>query len=162
MMFSKKSAAFEGIPNRLYLKKEALVRSGKPIIDLISANVHQHGITYPKTILRRAMRDAVEAAAIYKPDPEGQYVARAAISQYYKAEGISLPPEQIILTPGASISYQYLFQLFTNPGDEILCPAPSYPLFESIAALSDIKIRYYPLVATHRWEMRLDDFESRI
>ncbi|MEK7286766.1 MAG: aminotransferase class I/II-fold pyridoxal phosphate-dependent enzyme [Nitrospirota bacterium] len=166
-MFSKRSGNFGGIPNRLYRRRDALIRSGSPITDLISANVHQHGIAYPKAILKRVTKEAVTAATIYRPDPQGQRVARLAIQKYYETEGIFLPADQIILTPGASISYQYLFQLFANPGDEILCPSPSYPLFEAIAALSDVKIRYYPLVLSsghlhNRWEISFDDFESRI
>jgi aspartate/methionine/tyrosine aminotransferase len=161
-MFSKRVATFEGIPNRLYLRKEARLRAGKPIIDLISANVHLHGIQYPKAILKAAVRAATDAAKSYRPDPQGQRVARIAIEKYYQGEGIALPADQIVLTPGASIAYQYLLQLFANAGDEILCPSPSYPLFEPIAALTDIKIRYYRLTASDRWKILFDDFEKKI
>jgi aspartate/methionine/tyrosine aminotransferase len=162
-MFSNRTSHFEGILNRLYRQKEAIIKEGKPFYDLISASVHHHGIQYPQAILNKAFKNAVSAAKIYRPDSAGQLIARMAIQKYYMEEGIDLPFNQIVLTPGTSVSYQYLFQLFANPSDEILCPIPSYPLFDSIAALTDVKITSYHLVPFNkRWVIDFNDIEKKI
>jgi hypothetical protein len=162
-MFSNRTSHFEGIPNRLYRQKEAIIREGRPLFDLISANVHPHGIQYPQKILKKAFKNAAHEAKIYRPDSAGQQIARMAIQKYYEGEGVDIPEDQIVLTPGTSISYQYLFQLFANPGDEILCPTPSYPLFDAIAALSDVKIISYRLTPFNkRWAIDFENLEGRI
>ncbi len=159
-MFSNKTTHFEGIPNRLYRQKEAIIREGKPFFDLISAN---HDIRYPQTVLKKAFKNAADQSKIYRPDSAGQQVARTAIQKFYEDEGLDLPSDQIVLTPGTSVSYQYLFHLFTNPGDEIVCPIPSYPLFDAIAALSNVKITSYRLTPSNkRWGIDFNDLEKRI
>ena len=160
--FSKRGLSFEGIPNAIYREKGAFPQARTPFFDFISANTSEHGIHYPQSILKKAFSLAASYAKIYKPDPQGQPLARIAIQQYYEGEGVSLPEDQIILTPGTSISYMYLFQLLANPGDEILCPTPTYPLFDSIAALCNIKIVSYRLVPSNRWNIDFDHLKSKI
>jgi aspartate/methionine/tyrosine aminotransferase len=79
---------------------------------------------------------------VYKPDPLGQPPARAAVSRYY---GGAIPDSQIVLTPGTSVSYWYCFKLLAEPGDEILTPQPSYPLFDYIAQLCGVTLTPYEL-----------------
>jgi len=161
-MFSKKVSIFEGIPNRLYREKERRTREAKPGIDLISGHVHTQGILYPPTILKRGFQQAIPHTTHYKPDPQGQLPARLAIQHFYDREGIVLPENQIMLTPGTSLSYAYLFHLLTNPGDEILCPTPTYPLFDSIAALCNVRIVSYRLVPKDRWTIDFNHLTSKI
>jgi aspartate/methionine/tyrosine aminotransferase len=127
-MFSQRSSHFEGLPNRIYRQKAAIIREGKPLIDLISANVHYHDIQYPQAILKKAFQNAAEQASIYQPNSAGQLTARMAIQKYYAHEGVDLSSDQIILTPGTSVAYQYLFHLFANAGEEIL----SYPFLSAL------------------------------
>jgi aspartate/methionine/tyrosine aminotransferase len=86
------------------------------------------------------MANATSALAVYRPDARGQLPAREAIAQYHGAHA-----DNVILTPGTSISYYYAFRLLANPGDEILCPTPTYPLFDDIAALAGVGVRRYHL-----------------
>lgn len=116
--------------NALYMEKESRTRSGKGFKDLITGH---------PSIKRKESR--------YAPDPLGQRAARKAISRFYG----QIPPEHIVLTPGTSLSYWYAFRLFANPGDEILCPQPSYPLFQSIADLAGVQLTFYPLIQESRW-----------
>jgi aspartate/methionine/tyrosine aminotransferase len=160
-MFSE-TADFQGETNRLYRERDALLARGEKLVDLVSGNVHHHGILYPQPILEKALRDAAELARIYRPDPMGQPVAREAISRFYREEGLSIPPEQIVLTPGTSLSYWYAFKLFAEPGEEILSPRPTYPLFDSIAAFAGIQMVDYRMIERDRWIIDLDHLESRI
>ncbi len=159
-MFSDVANQFHEPTNSLYRERNAMLARGEQVIDLISGS--PHGISYPTSILSSALRTAGRKARGYHPDPFGQKVAREAISRFYEEEGIHVPPDQIVLTPGTSVSYWYAFQLFANPNDEMICPSPTYPLFDSIAALCKIKLVYYPLHEEGRWITDLNHLESII
>ena len=66
-----------------------------------------------------------------------------------------LDPEAIVLTTSTSEGYSYVFRLLCNAGDEILVPKPSYPLFEFLADLQDVKLVPYPLLYDHGWQIDL-------
>ena len=68
-----------------------------------------------------------------------------------------MDPEQLVLTTSTSEGYSFVFRLLCNPGDELLVPKPSYPLFEFLADLQDVKLVPYPLIYDHGWQM---DFPS--
>ena len=144
--FADIADAFDAPPNPLYKLRDERIRKGlRVIIDLVSGNVNTQGILFPPSILEKSLRMGAQAAKIYRPDPLGQPAARKAISRHYAAEGLEVSDDQIVITPGTSISYWYAFKLLANPGDEILCPCPSYPLFETIASLSGIRLTSYRL-----------------
>ena len=88
------------------------------------------------------------------PRPPGSPAAREAVSAYYAARGHAVPVERILLTASTSEAYAYLFKLLTNPGDEILVPRPSYPLFEFLADMESVAVRQYSLVVSRRLEHR--------
>lgn len=161
-MFSDTGRHFQGETNPLYRERDVLLARGKKVIDLVSGNVHPHGILYPQTILEKALRDAAEQTRIYKPHPLGQPIARDEISRYYRDEGLFIPTEQIVLTPGTSLSYWYAFKLFAEPDDEILSPRPTYPLFDAIATLAGVRMIDYRLREADRWAIDLDHLESQI
>ncbi len=148
--------------NRLYRMRAALMKKGEPIVDLVSGNVHTQRILFPEDVLKRSIQAAVRKSRIYRPDPLGLLDARKTISLYYSEQGLRVPPEQVLLTPGTSISYWYVFKVLANSGDEILAPTPSYPLFDSIARLSGIKLVSYRLRERQRWEIDFDQMESAI
>src|SRR5205085_9073281 len=108
----------------------------------------------------------------YDPQSKGLREAREAVAGYYQESrdrsgrdvagnvstaGIDVDPEQLILTTGTSEGYSYVFRLLCNAGDEILVPKPSYPLFEFLADLQDVKLVPYPLIYDHGWQI---DFPS--
>ncbi len=147
-LFSGLVAQFSGAANALTQAQARVRASNRPLIDLINGNPTQHGLQFPAPILQTAWQEAQAAAAVYRPHPKGQASARAAISAYYATQNLPLDPEQIVLTPGTSQSYWYLFQLLADPGQEILTPQPSYPLFDYIAALCRVTLKPYPLTLT--------------
>lgn len=161
-MFSNIADHFQGETNPLYRERDMLLAQGKKVIDLVSGNVHHHGILYPQSILNQALASAAEQARIYKPNPFGQPIAREAISRFYREEGLSIPAEQIVVTPGTSLSYWYAFKLFAGPGDELLSPRPTYPLFDAIATLAGVRMIDYRLREADRWTIDLDHLESQI
>src|SRR6266852_983272 len=112
------------------------------------------GLKNPLYTLHEILTKAADAARIYRPDSLGQRPAREAVAEYYG--GLNIPAEQILITPGTSVSYWYCFKLLAEPGDEILCPQPSYPLVVYIARLAGVYMRHYRLVESRDWAIDLD------
>ncbi len=161
-MLSRISSGLQGEINPLYRLRQEIDSQGQAITDLIAGNVTRHGIGFPQPLLEEILRDASKRTGIYVPDPLGQLPAREAIARYYDRSGLIIPADRILLTPGTSLSYWYCFKLLADPEDEILCPRPSYPLFDYIAALSGVKTVSYPLNEARSWEIDLERLESMI
>ncbi|MEW5980061.1 MAG: pyridoxal phosphate-dependent aminotransferase [Acidobacteriota bacterium] len=159
---SKLSRQFPVSSNALYQVRDELLLQGVSIQDLVSGNVTQHGMLFPQERLISILQESAQKAQIYHPDSFGQSAARMAISEYYADQGVDIPADQIVLTPGTSISYFYCFKLLADPGDEILAPTPSYPLFETVARLCDVQMTSYRLQEADHWAIDLDYLESQV
>lgn len=154
-MFSRRTG-WKLTPNRFTQAQRELAESGREVLDLTVSNPTRVGLAYDaKTILKCLSNHAV---LDYDPQPCGLRNAREAVAAYYRedhASGVS--PESIILTTSTSEGYSYIFRLLCNPEDEVLVPKPSYPLFEFLADLQDVKLVPYPLIYDHGWQL---DFHS--
>ncbi|MGH9727473.1 MAG: pyridoxal phosphate-dependent aminotransferase [Candidatus Acidiferrales bacterium] len=128
---------------------------GKPLWDLTVSNPTDCGFRYDTAAILRALSNP--AVTIYQPEPRGLPTARRAIAEYYAARGDDVPVEDILLTTSTSEAYSFVFRLLCNPGDELLIPAPSYPLFDFLANIQDVKLVRYPLFYDHGWEI---DFQA--
>jgi aspartate/methionine/tyrosine aminotransferase len=131
-------------PNALAAALAARRAAGARILDLTNSNPTRVGLRYPEAEILAAL--ASPAALAYQPDPRGLPSARAAVSAYYASRGESVDPEDLLLTASSSESYALLFKLLADPGDEVLIPAPSYPLFDVLARLECVRLVRYPLV----------------
>src|SRR5580704_14196396 len=147
--------------NRLTRALEEHQRSGKELFDLTASNPTTCGFDYPEREILAALTDP--RALVYRPESKGLLEARQAVAEYYAGRaGFSGPlapvdPEQILLASGTSEAYSHIFRLLCEAGDEILAPAPSYPLFEFLADLADVRLTPYPLLYDHGWQI---DFAS--
>lgn len=146
-------------PNRLTQALDAERRAGTPILDLTISNPTAAGFRYPTEIVR-AFDDP--GSLLYEPTPAGLPAARDAVAQYYAARGAKVEPERILLTASTSEAYAYLFKLLADPGDHVLVPRPSYPLFDCLAAMESVELCAYPLSYHGRWMIDLDAVASRI
>jgi alanine-synthesizing transaminase len=160
MRFGELAEQLPGEKNRLYLLLEQLRAESRPIVDLMRGSVNDHGIVYPPDVLSEILAQAAESARIYCPDSLGQPVARRAVAEYYA--GLRVTPEQVVVTPGTSVSYWYCFKLLAENGDEILCPQPSYPLFDYIARLCGVHLKSYRLLESKNWAIDLDYLEHQV
>ncbi|HEY1803638.1 MAG TPA: pyridoxal phosphate-dependent aminotransferase [Terracidiphilus sp.] len=134
-------------------------QAGLPIADLTASNPTRCGFDYPASLLA-ALSDP--RALDYDPQPKGLLVAREAVCDYYRAHDVALTPEQIILTTSTSEAYSFLFRLLCDPGDEVLIPQPSYPLFDFLAALDDVRLRAAPLVYEKGWQIDAESIRRAI
>jgi alanine-synthesizing transaminase len=147
--------------NRLTRALEEHRRSGKELFDLTASNPTTCGFAYPEREILTALTDP--RGLVYRPESKGLREAREAVAEYYAgragfSESVArIDPEHILLTSGTSEAYTHIFRLLCEAGDEILVPAPSYPLFEFLADLADIHLVPYPLLYDHGWQI---DFSS--
>jgi aspartate/methionine/tyrosine aminotransferase len=129
--------------------------SGQHILDLTVSNPTEAGVRPDAETVLAAL--ANPEAMHYDPQPRGLLAACQAVCRYYReSHEVDLDPERLILTTSTSEAYSYVFRLLCNPGDEILVPKPSYPLFEFLADLADVKLVPYPLLYDHGWQIDLD------
>jgi alanine-synthesizing transaminase len=144
-------------PNRFTQVQQELRDAGQEIIDLTISNPTRAELHYDEEAIMQALvqPDALD----YDPQPKGMLSARKAVCEYYRKqhEEFGLDPDAIVLTTSTSEGYSYVFRLLCNPDDEILVPKPSYPLFEFLADLHDVKLASYPLLYDHGWQI---DFPS--
>jgi hypothetical protein len=134
--------------------------AGARILDLTQSNPTVAGFHYPDPEILAAIADS--RALRYEPDPRGLLSAREAIAGYYAGRGHSVPADRILLTASTSEAYTYLFKLLCDPGDEILIPCPSYPLFEFLASLEAVRTVQYPLVYHEGWFLDRDALASAV
>jgi aspartate/methionine/tyrosine aminotransferase len=142
---------------------EALARhraGGKRLFDLTVSNPTNCGFAYETEAILRALHDP--AALRYEPDPKGLEVARLAVAEYYRERRLAVPLDDIVLTTGTSEAYSFVLRLLCNPGDELLIPAPSYPLFAFLADIQDVKLVRYPLIYDHGWQIDFHGVEQAI
>jgi aspartate/methionine/tyrosine aminotransferase len=130
--------------------------AGAAILDLTESNPTTAGFAYPSDAILSALADP--RALRYEPAAAGIPAARAAVSDYYSgALGKDVGPDRILLTASTSEAYGFVFKLLADPGDEVLVPSPSYPLFDYLAALDAVRVVQYPLAYQGSWTI---DFEA--
>ena len=147
-------------PNRLSAALARHRSAGKPLFDLTASNPTECGFTYDGEVVLRALSNP--AALAYEPNPKGLEVARRAVAAYYAARNTHVSIEDIILTTSTSEAYSYIFRTLCNPGDELLVPEPSYPLFGFLADIQDVRLIRYPLIYDHGWQIDFHALEQAI
>jgi alanine-synthesizing transaminase len=155
-MFSKRTD-WKLVHNRLTESQQEVLAEGREVLDLVASNPTRVGLNYDTDAILASLsqRESLD----YDPQPKGLLTARKAIAAYYREEhdAYDVDPENIVLTTSTSEAYSYLFRLLCNPEDEILVPKPSYPLFDYLADLQDVRLGSYPLFYDHGWQI---DFGS--
>ncbi len=76
--------------------------------------------------------------------------------------GVTVAPEQVVLTTSTSEAYSFLFRLLCDPVSEILVPQPGYPLFDFLAALDDVRLKAAPLVYDQGWQIEPEGLRQAI
>jgi len=130
-----------------------------PVADLTASNPTRCGFEYHADLL---VPLANPAALDYDPAPKGSLRAREAVCRYYADHGVKADPGQVILTTSTSEAYSYLFKLLCDPGDAILAPQPSYPLFDFLADAEVVRLRHAPLIYDHGWQLDLEGLRRQI
>jgi hypothetical protein len=155
-MFSSR-LAWDLTQNRLTRLLESKRLAGTALLDLTESNPTRARLPYPRKEIIEAMRD--ERCLSYDPHPLGLPEARQAVTAYYDARGKVVDPERVVLASSTSEAYSWLFKLLADPGDVVLVPRPSYPLFDYLASLESLRARPYELAVPRgpdSWRVDLD------
>lgn len=155
-MFSRRVPA-PAQPNALTRRLQERRAAGGRIIDLTLSNPTRAGIRYPEGLLA-PLADA--AALRYEPHPFGLATARAAVAADHRRRGVEVDPGRVVLTASTSEAYTWLFKLLCEPGDIVLVPQPSYPLFEHLTMLEGVGVAGYALEYHGRWQIDFGGLEG--
>jgi len=162
--FSKRTE-WELTSNKLMSCLEKVRGEDEKIIDLTESNPTHCDFEYPQERILEGFLNPKNMD--YRPSAQGLLDARQAICRCYWDRGYEIKPEQIFVTSSTSEAYSFLFRLLTNPGDHVLFPRPSYPLFEFLVDLNDIDMDTYPLIYNknesqdkHTWQIDFDRFRA--
>lgn len=146
--------------NPLVTKLEELRKASVEILDLTESNPMHCEFVYPREKILRPLSKRKNLD--YTPSPQGNKEAREAIREYYRKKGVEVPLERIFLTASTSEAYSFLFKLLINSGEGVLFPRPSYPLFDSLAELHDIKMEYFSLQYKNGWGIDIPELIKKI
>ena len=146
-------------PNTLAAAIERMRLSGEPFADLTQSNPTAAGLDYPATLLAGL---AGAESLRYEPQPFGLPCARAAVAADYARRGLRVPASHVVLTASSSESYALLFKLLCDPGDSVLVPTPSYPLFEHLTRLENVHARPYVTHYHGAWTIDLEDLRNAV
>jgi len=149
-----KRSAFLREPNPLALAIASFRESGREALDLGLSNPTRASLPIDRDAVMAAL--AQPAAVEYDPEPFGLPSARRAVSSELARDGVTIDSERIVLTASTSEAYGFAFKLLCDPGDEVLVPAPSYPLLEHLAQLEHVRLRSYRLAYDGAWHIDLD------
>ena len=150
--------------NRFSLALNKAQTHGAKLLDLTVSNPTECGFDFESASILASLFNP--ASLTYDPQPQGLLAARRAVAEYYNGKLFQaedpISPGQIFLTTSTSEAYSYLFRLLCDPGDEVLVPRPSYPLFDFLADIQDVKIRRYDLFYDHGWHIDIGDLPKAI
>ncbi len=154
MPFSARTSQHDE-PNALtaaVARARARARDGSAaFLDLTVGNPTTAGIPYASHEILGALGDA--RAMVYAPQPLGLDAARAAVARDWSERVAAIDASRVALTASTSEAYGVLFKVLCDPGDEVLVPAPSYPLLGFLAAFESVRLVPYPLVYAGRWHV---------
>ena len=147
--FSSRSR-FVAQENRLTLAREA-ARAARPLLDLTEGNPTRAGLS-PTYEALAPLLSHIDLAG-YAPEPFGLPSARTAVAHALAEQGLSVCGDDVLLTASTSEAYGYLFKLLCDPGDAVLVPTPSYPLFDVLAQLEQVRLIPYHLSYDGEWHL---------
>ena len=147
------------IPADLGLNRIAETRAklGQLRFDLTVSNPTACGLAYPNELLH----DLNNPAGLrYSPYARGLPETRETVAAEYRRWGVEVDPEKTVLTASTSEAYSFLFRLLCDPGEAVLVPTPSYPLFEHLARLDGISCETYGLDSDACWRLDMAAVEK--
>ncbi|NMC63788.1 MAG: pyridoxal phosphate-dependent aminotransferase [SAR324 cluster bacterium] len=149
-------------PNEIETAKEAASKTKLPLLDLTCSNLTKYGYIFPSEILKRGV-EAFLSNRFYDPDPKGLFSAREALVEYYrKYRDYNITADSVLITSSTSESYNLLFTLLADPGDNFLAPELSYPLFDLLAQASHVELKPYKMKRTKQWEIDYEDLCAQV
>src|SRR5690606_11684458 len=138
-----------------------LEAQGHRVLKLNIGNLAAFGFEAPDAIVADIVHHLPDAQGY--SDSRGIYSARTAVAQYYQSHGLTdVGVDDVFIGNGVSELITMVLQAFVDDGDEILVPAPDYPLWTGAVTLAGGKAVHYLCDEEQDWQPDLADIESKI
>ncbi|MCD0451799.1 pyridoxal phosphate-dependent aminotransferase [Actinocorallia sp. API 0066] len=135
--------------------------AGHPVLKLNIGNPAPFGFEAPPEILQDVIQNLSQAHGY--SDSKGLLSARRAVVQHYEGQGFTgLDVEDVYLGNGVSELIVMTLQALLDDGDEVLIPAPDYPLWTAAVSLGGGTPVHYLCDEALEWEPSLEDMERKI
>ncbi len=145
----------------ILVEAQRLEAEGHRILKLNIGNTAPFGFEAPEAILADMIHHLPDAQGY--SDSQGIYSARTAVMNYYQSHGLrEVSVEDVFIGNGVSELISMVLQAFLDDGNEILVPAPDYPLWTGAITLSGGKAVHYRCDEQNSWSPDLADIEAKI
>ena len=145
----------------ILVEAQRLEAEGHKILKLNIGNTAPFGFEAPEAIVADMTRHLPDAQGYV--DSKGIYSARTAVAQYYQSRGLrETTVEDVYIGNGVSELISMVLQAFVDNGNEILIPAPDYPLWTGAVSLAGGTPVHYRCDEDNGWNPDLEDIESKI
>ena len=158
---STRTANFHYAIRNLVRAAETCERDGRKVIYLNIGDPQRYGFRPPAEVIEAVVRALRDDFTGYSHSA-GLLEAREAIAAYATDLGAPTTPGDVLLTSGSSEAADMLLTALLNEGDEVLVPAPGYPLYPAILNKLGAVARSYKLDGERRWQPCLDEVKSLI
>ena len=140
---------------------EGLTKAGREVIYLNIGDPQVYGFRPPEHIVEPVI-NALRSRFTGYTHSAGLFEAREAVAGYASRLGAPTEPDQVLITSGASEAADLLLTALLNENDEVLLPAPGYPIYPAILSKLGASARYYHLDLENAWQPSLDEITSLI
>ena len=145
----------------ILVEAQRLEAEGHKILKLNIGNTAPFGFEAPEAIVADMTRHLPDAQGYV--DSKGIYSARTAVAQYYQSRGLrETTVEDVYIGNGVSELISMVLQAFVDNGNEILIPAPDYPLWTGAVSLAGGTPVHYRCDEDNGWNPDLEDIEAKI
>ena len=158
---SRRTANFHYAIRNLVTAAEAVERTGREVIYLNIGDPQAYGFRPPAHIVEavtRALRDDFTGYS----HSAGLWEAREAVAHYATGLGAQTSPAQVLITSGASEAADLVLTALVEEGDEVLLPAPGYPIYPAILNKLGAVARYYNLDGARGWQFSLEELAQLV
>ncbi len=158
---SRRVSAFSYAIRNIVAEAKKVEAAGRKVRYLNIGDPVQFGFKTPAHLVEavdRAMRDGQNG---YVPSA-GIEPARTAIAAEYTSRGMPVSPDRVVVTQGTSEGIELALSVLADPGDEVLVPTPTYPLYTAVLSKIGAKAVYYRTDPKRGWQPDLDDIRDKI
>jgi alanine-synthesizing transaminase len=145
----------------IVVEAQKVEASGKRVRYLNIGDPVPFGFLPPPHLVDAVMRALRDGRDGYVPSP-GIPEARAAVAEEWTRLGFPATPDRVLITGGTSEGIELTLTALVNPGDAVLVPTPTYPLYTAVLAKIGAEPRYYRTDAARGWLPDLDHIESLV
>jgi alanine-synthesizing transaminase len=158
---SRRTTNFDYAIRSLVGRAKELEQQGHKVTYLNIGDPQAFGFRPPEHLIEAVQKALADKFTGYA-NSSGLVEAREAIAAYATEECAPTAPDDVIITSGASEAADLALTALVNNGDEVLVPAPGYPLYPAILSKLGADPRTYRLDPNRRWEPNVDEVRSLI